>query len=275
MRSIFGVFFATGLLVAPAFAQSPTNNWTGLPDRFQVDAGYFRLNATTNLRYNSPLGGSGEANFEKDLGLDPNANTFWLDGTWRVGRRHQVKLAFTHLSRERGTYGLQRDFTWGGQTYNAGLSATPTSGTDILGGYYRFAIVRNDRFEIGPSVGVGYLWLSAGIKATGTVAGLSYTLDRSATKGAITGAIGAYAEAWPAKRLAVRGDFLYIAVSPGTAKQSVTDWRLGADYYFLRNVGVGVQYKYNRYSEETEIVSTDLSGKITYKGLQVLLSFLF
>ena len=46
----------------------------------------------------------------------------------------------------------------GRPTYNAGLSATTTSGTDILGGYYRFAAYRNERFEIGPTVGFGYLW---------------------------------------------------------------------------------------------------------------------
>ena len=43
---------ALGLLVvaAPARAQSPAAAWNGLPDRFQIDAGYFHLDAETVLR---------------------------------------------------------------------------------------------------------------------------------------------------------------------------------------------------------------------------------
>ena len=54
---------------------------------------------------------------------------------------------------------------WGGENYSAGLKATTSGNADILGGYYRFAIVRNDRVEIGPTLGVGYLWLEARIQA--------------------------------------------------------------------------------------------------------------
>jgi hypothetical protein len=121
------VGLAAGLLVSPAWAQSSSNTWNGLPDRFQIDTGYFRLTADTVLRYNGPRGGSGEVNFEKDLGQDRQVNTFWVDGTWRVGRRHQLKLGYTQLSRERGNHTLQRGFTWGGQAYSAGLSATSTT----------------------------------------------------------------------------------------------------------------------------------------------------
>jgi hypothetical protein len=279
MRSVIGPVLAAGLLASPAFAQSSAGAWRELPDRFQIDTGYFRLDANTVLRYNGPSGGSGDVDFEQDLGLPETVNTFWVDGTWRVGRRHQLKLAFTRLSRNRGNFELQRDFTWGGETYKAGLSATSTAGSEILGGYYRFAIVRNDRFEIGPTIGVGYLWLDARIQATGTVSGPdgseSRSLDRSATTGSVTGAVGGYAEGWLTKRLVVRGDYLYIKVKPENSEASVTDWRLAADYYFFRNAGLGVQYKYNRYRYDRGILVSELGGELTFKGFQVFLSFLF
>jgi hypothetical protein len=278
MRAVLRVAIAAGLLASPAFAQSSSGTWNGLSDRFQIDTGYFRISANTVLRYNGPQG-SGDINFEKDLGLNQDVDTFWLDATWRVGRRHQLKLGYTRLVRDRGDYTLQRDLTWGGQTYNAGLTATSSTGTDILGGYYRFAAFRNERFEIGPTIGIGYLSLNARIQATGTIGGsgetVSRTLDQKASTGSITGAVGGYAYAWPAKRLALRGDFLYIKVTPGNSEASVTDWRLGADYYFFRNAGVGVQYKYDRYSYDQGILVSKLGGEITYKGFQVFLSFLF
>jgi hypothetical protein len=277
MRGVFGGVIVASLLVSPAFAQS-SGAWNGLSDRFQIDTGYFHLSADTTLRFNGGQG-TGDINLEKDLGLDSKVNTFWVDGTWRVGRRHQLKLATTRVSRDRANYTLGRDFTWGGQTYNAGLSATTTSGADILGGYYRFALFRNERFEIGPTVGIGYLWLNAGIRATGTITApggtQNRTLDESASIGSITGAVGGYANGWLTKRLVTRGDFLYIKVNPGNTEASVTDWRLGADYYFFRNAGLGVQYKYNKYTYDRGILVSKLGGQITYNGFQVFLSFLF
>ena len=153
-----------------------------------------------------------------------------------MGRRHKLKLGYTKLDRDRADYTLQRDFTWGGETYDAGLSASTSTGSDILGGYYRFALFRNDRFEIGPTIGVGYLWLNARIQATGTVSGpggsQSRSLDERASTGSITGAVGGFAQAWPAKRLTVYADYLYIKVTPEDSEASVTDWRAGANYYF-------------------------------------------
>ena len=124
--------------------------------------------------------------------------------------------------------------------------------------------MRNDRFEIGPAVGIGYLKISAGIKATGTVTGpggtTSRTLDESASTGSMTGALGGYAMGWLTKRLVVHGDYLYIKVSPGDSQASVTDWRLGADYYFFRHAGIGVQYKYDKYRYDRGILATDAWG---------------
>ena len=274
MRAVVVGCLAASLCGPAAFGQSAENTWNGLPDRFQVDTGYFRLSADTVLRFNGSAG-SGDVDFEKDLGVDQDVDTFWANGRWRVGRRHQLELAFTRLSRDRDDFSLQRDFTWGGETYSAGLQASTTTGTDILGGYYRFAAYRSDRFEIGPTVGIGYLWLDARVRATGTVGGVSRSLDESANTGSITGAVGGYASAWLAERLVARADFLYIKVSPGDSEASVSDWRIGADYYFLRNAGLGVQYKYNRYSYDRGVLVSELGGEITYQGFQAFVSFLF
>jgi hypothetical protein len=278
MEAVVVGVLALGLLAAPTFSQSSSGTWNDLPDRVQLDAGYFRISANTVLRYNGPQGG-GDVNFEKDLGVNKDADTAWVDTSWRLARRHQLKLSYTRLNRGRAGYEIQRDFTWGGETYTAGLGASSTTGNDILGGYYRFALYRNDRFEIGPTLGVGYLWLRARIRATGTVTGPggseSRTLDHTTSVGSVTGAVGGYASAWPAKRLALRGDFLYIRVTPGDTEAAVTDWRVGLDYYIVRSFGIGAQYKFYRYSYDRGILVNKLGGEVTFEGFQLLASFLF
>jgi hypothetical protein len=296
MKTVVGSLLALVLSTSLAFAQAVPSSqppadqpppasppvagrWNDLPDRFQIDTGYFRLAADSVLRYNGPRGGTGEISLEDDLGVDDQVDTFWVDATWRVGRRHQLKLAFTRFNRDRSDYLLQRDFTWGGENYNAGLSATTSNRNAVVGGYYRFAIFRNDRFEIGPTIGIGYLKIEARIEATGTTSGpggqQSRTLDEGASITSPTGAVGGYAEVWPARRFVLRGDFLYIKASFDEDEAAVTDWRLAADYYFFKNAGLGVQYKFNRYRYDRGILVSELGGEVTFEGVQVFLSFRF
>jgi len=273
------VAVAAALVAPAAFGQSSsTESWNGLPKTLQIDTGYFHLSAETILRLNGPSGGGGDINFENELGISPKVNTFWVDGTWRIARRHQLKLSYTRVHRDRANYTLQQGFNWGGDDYTAGLSASTSTGADLLGGYYRFAIVKNDRFEIGPAIGFGYLWLNAGIDATGSVIGpsgpQSQTLNLSTSIGSVTGAIGGYTQGWLTKRLTAQADFLYIKVKPQNENAEVADWRVAADYYFFRNAGLGVQYKYYRYRYDRAATSVQLGGEVKFHGVQVFLSFL-
>ena len=142
-------------------------------------------------------------------------------------------------------------------------------------GYYRFALFRNDRFEIGPTVGIGYLWLDARVQATGTIGRREPHARRERLHGQRHRRRGRLRErlAHEAPRHA-RGLPLHQGVA-GRHGASVTDWRLGADYYFFRNAGLGVQYKYNKYTYDRGILVSELGGEVTYKGFQVFLSFLF
>jgi hypothetical protein len=62
---------------------------------------------------------------------------------------------------------------------------------------------------------------------------------------------------------------------PILEEAAVTDWRLAADYYFFRNAGLGVQYKFNRYSYDRGVLVSELGGEVTFQGVQVYLSFRF
>ena len=266
---------ATLLSAAPAQAQT-TSAYSDLPQAFRIDTGGFYIAADTTLQYNL-LGQGGPIDFEGETGLPDSATTFWLDGTWRVGRRHQLSLNFTRSNRSGEDRTLTRDITWGDQLFTAGLTVQSETAADILTGYYRFAVFRNDRFEIGPAIGVGHLWLDATIRATGSVGGgPSGTVSRTGSTGSITGDIGGYFDAWLHSRVVLRGDLLYIIVKPENAEASVTDGRVGLYWYPLRNVGLGAQYKYYKFRYERGLAaSIELGGSIKFQGAQAYVSFLF
>jgi hypothetical protein len=262
----------SALLGAPAAAQT-SSGFTDLPQGFRLDVGGFRIASETQLKYD--LAGQGETiDFEGETGLPSAATTIWLDGTWRVGRRHQLSINYTRSQRS-GADTLQREIHWGDQVFQVGASVESEVGSHVVTGYYRFAAFKNDRFEIGPTIGLGYLSLSASLSASVSGGGNPVTVGRTAEMGSITGDVGGYFEGWLGKRVVVRGDLLYIVVKPENAEASVTDGRLGLYFYPWTHIGFGAQYKYYKYRYDRSLVSTELGGSITFKGGQAYLSFLF
>jgi hypothetical protein len=77
------------------------------------------------------------------------------------------------------------------------------------------------------------------------------------------------------KNLALHADYLYIKVTPKNETASVTDWRIASDFFFSSHVGVGAQYKYNKYTQARGLLSTQLGGELTFKGGQVFMTFRF
>jgi hypothetical protein len=272
--------FAQSTAKAPAAKPPSTEEWSGLPDRFQFDAGYFLVSLTTTLKFQGSTGPADSVSFEDDLGVKGSASTYWVDATLRITPRNQFKASYVSVTRNGPTHTLTRDFTWNGDVYSAGLNASGTVGMDVLSTYYRFALINRHRFDAGPALGLGYLTLRAGIAAQGTLTGpggqvKSVNLNGSGKLGVPTGDIGGYFNAWFTPRVVMRGDFLYIKVSPGDWDASVTDGRLAVDYYPTRHVGLGGQYKYNQFRYDQTGTKLTLGGTLSYQGLQVYASFLF
>ena len=97
----------SALMSVPAAAQT-SSGFTDLPQGFRLDVGGFRIASETQLKYD--LAGQGQTiDFEGETGLPSNATTIWLDGTWRLGRRHQLALNYTRVEPQRRQDPAARD----------------------------------------------------------------------------------------------------------------------------------------------------------------------
>jgi hypothetical protein len=272
------LFLAAGASLLAGTALAQPADYSDVPDRFRIEAGGFRIGADTNLTFNTAGGASRPVDFE-GLNVPDNATRFYIEGFWRPWRRHQFSLSWYSNNREGESQTVQRDFTWGGIVITGGSTVRGKVGSHYLSGVYRFAAYKNDRFEVGPSLGIGYLSLDAGIAgqvnlSAGGVSG-SIPFDASKDLGQVTGDVGGYFYWWPARRLLVRGDLRYILVKPGDSEASIADGRAAAVYHPWRNFGVGLQYTYTKFRYDRGLLSTELGGSLRYSGVQVVLSSAF
>jgi hypothetical protein len=265
------IFLTLASLAAPAYSQSSA---TDVADRFYLEVGGFSLAADSNLRLSSARLGGTEIDFETELDLPERATVAFLDAYWRVGRRHMVHADFVAVGREGGGRTLNREIEWGGQVYPVGVRLQGRVDSDYLSGTYRFAAYRNDSFEIGPSLGFGYVWVKAGINVTvgGGEIGL---VDREQTTGSVTGNLGVYSRWWPTRRLLFRSDIRYIKVKPENSEAELLDFSAGLTYYPWQKVGFGAHYSYDKLRYDRDILSSELGGSYRYSGVQILASFAF
>jgi hypothetical protein len=276
-RSLVASFaVATLLLAGSALAQ--TTGATDVPDHFRIEAGGFRIGSDTQLNFGESGSSRPPVDFE-GLAVPDSTTRFYIEGFWRPWRRHQFSLSWYNNDRDGEQKTVERDFSWGDQVIGAGASVQGHVGSNYLSGVYRFAVYKNDAFEIGPSLGIGHLSLDARINGQGNVtiggATVSKSFDESRSLDQITGDVGGYFCWWPARRVLVRGDLRYIIVKPGDSEASVTDGRASLVYHFTRTFGLGLQYVYTKFRYDRDVTSADLGGSLRYQGGQLVFSAAF
>jgi hypothetical protein len=276
-RPCIGGLAAVMLLLATSSFAQPAE-YSDVPDRFRLEVGGFRIGADTELTFNTTGGVRPPVDFES-LDVPDSTTRFYVEGFWRPWRRHQFSLSWYRNARESSTNTVDREFTWGDLVVTAGASATGHVSTSYFSGVYRFAVYKNDRFEIGPALGIGYLSIEAGIgghvSVTTPLGTVSIPFDVSKSLGQPTGDLGGYLYWWPLRRLLVRGDFRYIIVKPENSEASIADGRAAVVYHPWRNIGIGLQYYYTKFRYDRDIFSSELGGALRYSGGQVVLSGAF
>jgi hypothetical protein len=259
---------------AAAVSAQSSGSYTDVPDRFRLEVGGFRVGADTKLTLNR-RGESDTVDFESDLDLEDSGTRAFVEGYWRVGRRHLLSLSYQRFKREGDGKTLERTIEWGDQTYPVGVTAKGSTSSDYVSGAYRFAAYRNDRFEIGPALGIGYLWMKAGIETTASVGGASRTSNQEASTNSATGNLGAYVYAWPGRRFLLRGDFRYILVKPGNSEASIVEGRAGLLWHPVPKVAIGLQYVYTKFRYDRGLLETSLGGSVRFSGGQLVAGYVF
>jgi hypothetical protein len=263
--------------VAPAHAQGTK---TDVPQRFWLEVGGFRVDSATRLSFFGALGGpEDQIDFESDLDLPGTTTQGYIEAFWRPARRHQFSLNWQRVRRDSNRVTLDEQIEWGDIVFEVGADIQSTADSDFVSGAYRFALFKNEAFEIGPAVGVGYAWITATLRGEaeiGAPGGSEPTeIDSTSAEETITGDIGGYLYWWPGARWLVRGEFRYFALGLEQADAGITEGRASLTWYAWRNVGFSVQYLHTRFRYDRKRSTTGLDGTYRYEGFQFLVNAAF
>jgi len=278
MRHLGVTILAIAFLLpaAPVLAQATE---TDVPQTFWVEIGGFRAGSNTNLRLSGGSEPGDDVDFERDLSLPSTTTQGYLEAFWRPGRRHQVSLNWTGIRRNGGRLTLDEEIHWGDEVFRVGADVEGTNDSDFLSGAYRFALIKNSKFEIGPSLGIGYLWVKATLAGEAGIGSGDDSAIREveveSNISSITGDLGAYMYWWAGERWLIRADARYLFVTFESSEGSVTEARAGVAWYPWRQVGIGAQYSFTRFAYDRDELVTQLGGMLQYDGVQLFANVAF
>jgi hypothetical protein len=134
--------------------------------RFSVTAGASASSFETNARIDPELasGAGTDIGFERDLGLEDERTLQRFGVQWRTFHRHE--LAAVHFSAPRSGFAqIDREITFGDQTYPVQAQVTSQLDLDYTSATYTFWARRSERDGLGISIGAAFMKFDASVIA--------------------------------------------------------------------------------------------------------------
>ena len=204
-----GLALAALVLAAPLAAQAPSPR-ARLYDRLQLSGSLATIILNTNIRVDPSNGTGTDIDAEDDLGLDRSKFEPRFGVRWRPWRRHEFEVGY-QFARRGSRRVLDRDITFGDSTYQVGATVDANLDSDEAFLIYRFAFHTRPRREVGLSVGLGALFLDAGLGAVGSGGQVQFTQSQTLT--GPLGSLGVYGRFLSGDRWFWEAEARYVQVS--------------------------------------------------------------
>ncbi|MFB6454040.1 hypothetical protein ACE38W_02120 [Chitinophaga sp. Hz27] len=222
--------------------QSPTYELPQAPwwvSRFKVSAGLFFVVNNTNVAINGTAGRIGtDIDLESDLGFKKNTVNFLGDFQWRISRRSRLDLSWVSLRRT-SDHTIQREITFGDNTYNINSHVDAYFNTDIYRISYGYAFLSQPKYEAGVLIGAHLVGLGTGISLAGA------NINTQAERFSITaplpdvGLWGGYAFS---PRWAIQGEISWLQLTIDDIKGRIWSGTLQVSYHIIAGLDASLGY---------------------------------
>ena len=228
-------------------AYKDTINWSKkktapwFVDRFKISAGFFAATTTTDIELGNSAGGpiGSKIDFEKDLGLKRNVETFLANFQWRISRRWRMDFSYYQLNRS-SSKSLERTINFGDHTYNVNATVSSFFNNTIYRASFGYAILAKPTAELGLLIGAHTLQSSLGVGLTAGGAGVAYKDNFNFT--APLPDFGIWGGVALSKRFALNGEFDYLSVAAGNFKGEIVGYNAELSFKALKQLDLSLGY---------------------------------
>ncbi len=140
---------------ADDFFSSDAQTPSPITDHFALRASFIHAAVQTDLRLDPPgvpLGGTSLVGV-RDLGFKPSENDGLGELMFRLRDRNRISADFMELD-QAGTTTLTGPIIFGNQLFSPGDIVSSSLQWRVMGLTWTYAIIQNDRFELGAGLGV-------------------------------------------------------------------------------------------------------------------------
>jgi len=238
-RALFAASVVTALALAGAARAAEEGK---LPDKFGLRLGGYNIkNANTVARLdanNAPVGAY--IDFHDTLGGERTATVLRLDGRYRFNEHHGLGFSWYDV-RLAGSRMLDKDIQWGGLTYPVSTQVDSDLKFNVYKLNYQYSLFHNEQAELGASVGLHVMGISANISASG----INQSQGQSVTAPLpVWGLFAAYK--FTPRFSAYYTYELFNINYQDKVIGGLQDFLLGLEYRLFRNFALGVAY--NRFA---------------------------
>ena len=216
-------------LAAQAVTQPipPPPSLISLYDKIELSVSLTTVILNANIRVDGANGSGTEVDAEDDLGMEKYRVEPRLAVRWRPHRRHELELGY-QFARRGAEKTVERQFTFRDSTYNVGANIQATMNTDQAFLNYRFAFTAKPALLVGATLGLGALFLDAGVDLMGTGGNVQFSQEASMT--APIGAVGVFGRGLLGTRWMWESDLRVLALGISRFDIRVLDFNLASRY---------------------------------------------
>jgi hypothetical protein len=264
----------------PALAQSSSPAQTLLDGKFVFNLGAFLVGTDVNARLNGQSVTNPDINFDDTFGKGHDATRWRADALWRITPTQHLRFMYFD-NRATNSRVLAQDVKFGDYTFQAGSNVSAETKFNIAELAYEYAFMRGPSYEVAGTLGVHYMDLGLKLagQATvtdgqGNVSELAFS-TKSSSVAAPLPVIGLRAGWVVAPQWYVEAQGQFFKANVSGIDGYVTDLRLGANWMFNPNWGVGLGY--NRFVVGADVNKNSFDGhlRLGYGGLQLYLTGAF
>lgn len=258
--TLFALLASGGLavLAMPASAQS-------LDDKYWIEVAGYWPDVDSNVRVQSKNfpNVATDIDLESDLDLSDRKGLPAISAGVRLGSHFVIGAEYYALKRE-GTLAIQRDIVFDDVTYPVGASVSSGFDSDIYRLTVGYDFVRNDKFAFGAALGAHVTNFDVSLSGQANVgnAGISTEVRRREVLAPLP-TIGLFGSAKLVDKLTLNGRVDFLSLKIDDYKGRLINAQAALTYRFLKNVGLGVMYRYVDYRLDAD--KEKWEGRITYR----------